>query len=96
MRFLTAFATLAIASVVVTNCNSSLSSSPTSPVRAVNPEIERMKQCAKDAKKARMRWFYEETGLTTTADSGAAQSYYNQMKSMGISTKTPIPSPLCG
>ena len=66
--------------------------------QAVDPEkaaIEEMKECASDALVARMRWFYDETGVTTTKYSGAAQRYANMMEAAGLQTKTPIPSPVC-
>ena len=66
--------------------------------QAVDPEkaaIEEMKKCASDALVARMRWFYDETGLTTTKYSGDAQRYANTMEAAGLQTKTPIPSPVC-
>lgn len=66
--------------------------------QAVDPEkvaIKEMKECASDALTARMRWFYDETGVTTTKYSGAAQRYANMMEAAGLQTKTPIPSPVC-
>lgn len=62
---------------------------------AVNPEIEAMKACARKAKLARARWFFEETGITTTPDSGAAQEYSNRLEAAGIAPKKPIPAPSC-
>ena len=59
-------------------------------------DVEKMKKCASDALVARMRWFYEETGVTTTKYSGAAQRYADQMRAAGLQTKTPIPTPNCG
>jgi hypothetical protein len=62
---------------------------------AANPEVEAMKACARKAKLARARWFFEETGITTTPDSGAAQAYSNQLAAAGIAPKRPIPTPVC-
>jgi len=62
---------------------------------AANPQVEAMKACARKAKVARARWFFEETGITTTPDSGAAQAYSNRLKAVGIAPKRPIPAPVC-
>ena len=63
---------------------------------AVDPQIEAMKQCAHDLKVERQRWFHDETGMTTTIDSGVAQAYADQMAAAGMETKTPLPFRLCG
>ena len=63
---------------------------------AVDPAVEAMKQCAHDLMVERQRWFFDETGMTTTLRSGAAQSYADHMAAAGLETKTPIPFRLCG
>jgi hypothetical protein len=60
-----------------------------------DPAIERMKQCAHDLKAERQRWFFEETGITTTIDSGAAQAYANQLEAAGLEPSRPLPFRLC-
>lgn len=59
-------------------------------------KIKAMKQCAHDLKVERQRWFFEETGLTTTIDSGAAQAYANQLEAAGLEPNRPLPFRLCG
>jgi hypothetical protein len=66
------------------------------PAPAIDPEIERMKQCARDAKLERARWFFEETGIPTTPDSGAAQRYADVLAAQGLEPSRPIPLPFCG
>ena len=63
--------------------------------KAANPEVAAMKACAREAKLARARWFFEETGITTTPDSGVAQAYSDQLAAAGIAPKSPIPMPIC-
>jgi len=55
--------------------------------------IERMKKCARQARKDRQRWFFDETGIAVSLDLGssAAQAYSDQMKAAGVATKTPLP-----
>ena len=57
--------------------------------------VEAMKKCASDTLVARQRWFFDETGITTTKYSGAAQRYANMMSAQGLKTKTPIPIANC-
>lgn len=57
--------------------------------------VERMKKCAHDLKVERQRWYFEETGMTTTIDSGAAQNYANVLEAQGIAPKRPLPFRLC-
>ena len=54
-----------------------------------------MKKCARDLKKERQRWYFDETGITTTIDSGAAQTYANLLEAQGIEPKRPLPFRLC-
>ena len=67
-----------------------------SETRAVDPQIEAMKKCAREAKLARARWYFEEPGIMTTPDSGVASQYNNRLAALGIAPKQPIPDPVCG
>ena len=67
----------------------------TSTGPAPDSAIERMKKCARELKVERQRWYFEETGLTTTIDSGAAQDYANLLEAQGTAPKRPLPFRLC-
>ena len=54
-----------------------------------------MKKCAHGLKVERQRWYFEETGMTTTIDSGAAQNYANLLEAQGTAPKRPLPFRLC-
>ncbi|GCE65780.1 hypothetical protein OMCYN_01726 [cyanobiont of Ornithocercus magnificus] len=58
-------------------------------------DIERIKKCAQQVRLERARWYFNETGQTTSPSSSTAQDYANYMESMGLKTKTPIPFRLC-
>jgi len=64
--------------------------------QAQSSDIERMKRCAQELRLERARCFFEETGITTSPSSSAAQDYANRMEAIGLQTKTPIPFRLCG
>lgn len=67
----------------------------TSTAQAPDTAIERMKKCAHDLRVERQRWYFEETGMTTTIDSGAAQNYANLLEAQGTVPKRPLPFRLC-
>jgi hypothetical protein len=67
----------------------------TSTAQAPDTAIERMKKCAHDLRVERQRWYFEETGMTTTIDSGAAQNYANLLEAQGTAPKRPLPFRLC-
>ncbi|MCP9903138.1 hypothetical protein KBY85_03145 [Cyanobium sp. BA5m-10] len=67
----------------------------TSTGPAPDSAIERIKKCARDLKVERQRWYFEETGMTTTIDSGAAQDYANLLEAQGTAPKRPLPFRLC-
>jgi hypothetical protein len=54
-----------------------------------------MKKCAHGLKVERQQWYFEETGITTTIDSGAAQTYANLLEAQGVAPKRPLPFRLC-
>lgn len=58
-------------------------------------DIERIKKCAQEVRLERARWFFNETGITVSPSSTAAQDYANRMEAMGMKTKTPLPFRLC-
>ena len=58
------------------------------------PAKEQM-ECVRKVRRAQMVWYYNETGMTTTAFSGDAPRYAEMMKASGLQTKTPIPSASC-
>ena len=58
-------------------------------------DIERIKKCAQEVRLERARWYFNETGITASPSSSAAQDYANQMEATGMKTKTPIPFRLC-
>ena len=62
---------------------------------APDTAVERMKKCAHDLKVERQRWYFEETGMTTTIDSGSAQNYANLLEAQGVAPKRPLPFRLC-
>jgi hypothetical protein len=64
-------------------------------VPAPDSAVERMKKCARDLKVERQRWFFDETGMSTTIDSGAAQDYANLLEAQGVAPKRPLPFRLC-
>jgi hypothetical protein len=76
--------------VVSTPAPAATSASP-----APDTAVERMKKCAHDLKVERQRWYFEETGMTTTIDSGAAQNYANFLEAQGAAPKRPLPFRLC-
>ena len=67
----------------------------TSTAQAPDTAIERMKKCAHDLRVERQRWYFEETGMTTTIYSGAAQNYANLLEAQGTAPKRPLPFRLC-
>jgi hypothetical protein len=67
----------------------------TSTAPASDSAVERMKKCAHGLKVERQRWYFEETGMTTTIDSGAAQNYANLLEAQGTAPKRPLPFRLC-
>ena len=73
----------------------SLAPAATTAPSAANSAVEWMKKCARDLKKERQRWYFDETGMTTTIDSGAAQAYANLLEAQGIEPKRPLPFRLC-
>ena len=73
----------------------SLAPAATTAPSAANSAVEWMKKCARDLKKERQRWYFDETGMTTTIDSGAAQTYANLLEAQGIEPKRPLPFRLC-
>ena len=77
------------------SANGIQSSYSTPVVVSKDSAVEAMKKCASDALVARQRWFFDETGITTTKYSGAAQRYANMMSAQGLKTKTPIPIANC-
>ena len=86
-----AFAPTPAPAPVVTNPAPAESSTAPAPDTAV----ERMKKCAHDLKVERQRWYFDETGMTTTIDSGAAQNYANLLEAQGIAPKRSLPFRLC-
>ena len=67
----------------------------TTTAPAPDTAVERMKKCANHLKVERQRWYFDETGMTTTIDSGAAQNYANLLEAQGIEPKRPLPFRLC-
>ena len=63
--------------------------------QAPDTAVERMKNCAHDLKVERQRWYFEETGMTSAIDSGAAQNYANLLEGQGVAPKRPLPFRLC-
>ena len=57
---------------------------------AVNAEtdIEYMKRCAQEVRLMRMRWYFEETGQTTTSYSSAPQDLQNYYDTYDIAPKS--------
>ena len=60
---------------------------------STDPSIAKMKACATKLKKERAQWFFDETGILLTGESGskAAQAYVNQMQAQNMPTKSPLP-----
>jgi len=67
----------------------------TSTAQVPDTAVERMKKCAHGLKVERQRWYFEETGITTTIDSGSAQTYANLLEAQGVAPKRSLPFRLC-
>ena len=76
-----------------TGWNARQAQKPSPAKKPQESEIDQMKRCAREARRERQRWFFDETGITTTLDQGsqAAEDYNNRLKALGLKTKTPLP-----